>query len=272
MGKILIQTTTTYNDDDWNVGHFALLGDFLRDNGHQVIMRDRQPATDGNDRVLSNLNTSDFDQLWLIATDTGNGLGPADVRGILLFRDRGGGVLTARDHQDYGVSLLNLGSIGFVNKFARYNRERERGRQYSSGTSGDFQRIIPLEPVHEVLRTEKSPSGVIEYFPAHPHEGVLSVPGDMPYARVIAASISPVSGQSINLAVAIENEPTNNGHRNGRAIALSSFHHLADMNWDAATTGPRRVSEHRGTQLLEEPAKLDVYKDYIRNVARWLSP
>lgn len=272
MGKILIQTTTTYHPDDWHVGHFELLGDFLRRNGHEIVMRDRQPGADGNDPVLSSLDASDFDQLWLIATDTGNGLGPADVRGILLFRDRGGGILTARDHQDFGVSLLNLGSIGFVNKFARYNRERDRGRHYNSGNNGDFQRIIPLEPVHEVLRSEKSPSGVIEYFPAHPHEGVLAVPRDMPYARVIAASISRVSGQSINLAVAIENEPTNNGHRNGRAIALSTFHHLADMNWDADASGPPRVSGHRGTQLLEEPAKLDVYKDYIRNVAHWLSP
>jgi hypothetical protein len=276
MAKILIQTTNTYNTNDWHVGRFSLLGQLLRDDGHEVVMRDREPRSDGSDPVLSMLPESDFDQLWLIAVDTGNGLAPEDVRGILRFRDHGGGVLTARDHQNYGASLLNLGTIGTVNNFYKYNRVRHRRRpsrdDYHSGNHGDYQRIIPMEPVHELLRSPKSPSGVIEYFPANPHEGALSVPMDMPYARVIATSMSTATGRSVNLAVAIDDEPPHNGHRNGRAIALSTFHQLADMNWDPNIEGPPSVTEPRGSELRNEPAKLEIYKDYIRNIARWLSP
>jgi hypothetical protein len=276
MAKILIQTTTTYNKDDWHAARFSLLAELLRNDGHEVVVRDRQPREDGSDPVLSTLPQSNFDQLWLIAVDTGNGLAPADVRGILHFRDRGGGVLTARDYQNFGASLLNLGPIGSVNNFYKYNRDRSRRRlrqdDYHSGNNGDFQRIVPMEPVHELLRSDKSPSGVIEYFPAHPHEGALSVPSDMPYARVIATSMSTVSGRSFNLAVTIENEPAHNGHRNGRAIAISTFHHLADMNWDPNIEGPPCMTEPRGCELRNNPEKLEIYKDYIRNIARWLSP
>ena len=286
MPKILLQTTTAYNDADWHIGRFSLLAQLLRDDGHEVVARNRESREDGSDPVLSSLDKSDFNQLWLIAVDTGNGLAPADVRGILHFRDRGGGVLTARDAQNFGASLLNLGAIGSVNNFYKYNRERDRRRlsrddrdnpnitfpNYHSGNNGDFQRIIPMEPVHDLLRSAKSPSGVIEYFPAHPHEGALSVPDNMSYARVIATSMSRVSGRTFNLAVAIENEPAHNGHRNGRAIALSTFHHLADMNWDTSVEGPPMVNEPRGSELREDPVKLEIYKDYIRNIARWLSP
>jgi hypothetical protein len=275
MGKILVQTTTTYNRDDWHVARFSLLADLLRNDGHQVVMRDREPRLDGSDPVLSSLAHSDFNQLWLIAVDTGNGLAPDDVRGILRFRDRGGGVLTARDHQNFGASLLNLGAIGSVNNFYKYNRDRSRRRprqdDYHSGNNGDFQRIVPMEPVHELLRSAKSPSGVIEYFPAHPHEGALSVPHNMPFARVIATSLSTISGRAFNLAVAIDDEPPHNGHRNGRAIAISTFHQIADMNWDPNIEAPPFVTEPRGSELRNDPAKLEIFKDYIRNIARWLS-
>ena len=193
-------------------------------------------------------------------------------------------MVTARDHQNLGASLLNLGALGIVNNFYSYNRERDRRRlvrddlnnhsitfpNYHSGNNGDCQRIIPLEPVHNVLRSSKSPSGIIEYFPAHPHEGALSVPFGADYARPIAQSTSAMSGRTFNLAIAIENEPAQNGHSNGRAIAMSTFHHLADMNWDSRFEGPSFASEPRGHAFDEEPALLEIFKDYVRNVARWL--
>ena len=286
MAKILLQTTIPKIEDDWHVGRFRLVADLLRADGHQVIARDHEASADGSDPVLARLAESDFDQLWLIAADTGNGLAPADVRGILRFRERGGGVLAARDHQNLGASLLNLGAIGTVNHFYRYNRERDRRRlrrddrdnpgitypNYHSGRNRDYQRIVPLEPVHEVLQSKKSPSGVVEFFPAHPHEGALSVPPNMPYARAIATSMSTESGRAFNLAVAIENEPTGNGHPCGRAIALSTFHQLADMNWDPTIEGPSFVTEPYGDGVRENPGRLEIFKDYIRNLARWLSP
>lgn len=286
MARILLQTTIPYIEDDWHVGRFSKLAQLLEDDGHDVAARNREPLEDGSDAVLSRLGTSGFDQLWLIAVDNGNGLAPADVRGIFRFREKGRGMLTARDHQDLGASLLNLGSIGSVNNFHSYNREHDRRRlmrddrenraisypNYHSGRNGDYQRVIPMQPLHEVMRSPRSPSGVVEYFPAHPHEGALSVPRDMPYARVIATSMSTESGRAFNLAVALENEPSGNGHPYGRAIALSTFHQLADFNWDPNASAPSFVTEQRGDGIAGDPHRMEVFKDYIRNLARWLSP
>jgi hypothetical protein len=41
---------------------------------------------DGNDRILSKLDETDFDQLWLFALDNGDGLTAADCQGITRFR------------------------------------------------------------------------------------------------------------------------------------------------------------------------------------------
>lgn len=257
MAKILLQTTLV-SANDWHVGRFARLADLLRGDGHEVVCRDREPRADGSDTLLPQLPDSDFEQLWLIAGDTGNGLAPADVRGILRFRERGGGVLTAREDKNRGVSLLNLGAIGSVNNFHTYNRARgPRPARHAAKKSG-YQRIVPMPPVHELLHTEKSPSGVVEFFPAHPHEGALSIPDNMPYARAIAAPADAGQARTFALAVAIENEPTGNGHPCGRAIAISSFQHLADSNWEPL-------------QSREDADRLAAFQDYIRNIARWLS-
>jgi hypothetical protein len=285
MGKILIQTTIPKIESDWHVGRFSLLADVLRADGHDVVARDREPRGDGSDAVLSSLAESDIDELWLIAADRGNGLAPSDVRGILRFRERGGGILTARDHQNLGASLLNLGILGKVNHFYSYNRERDMRRlkrddldnlsitfpNYHSGDNGSYQRIVPLEPVHDILRSEKSPSGTIEYFPAHPHEGAISVPYGVDFARVIAMATSTVTGRSFNVAIAIDGEPGEDGDACGRAIALSSFHTFADMNWDSRIEAPPCVTEPRGNGLLEDPQRLEIFKDYIRNIGHWLS-
>jgi hypothetical protein len=287
MPKILLQTTIPKIDADWHIGRFSVLAEVLRADGHEVVARDREPQSDGSDPVLSSLDRSDFDELWLIAADRGNGLSPADVRGILRFRERGGGVLTARDHQNLGASLLNLGTLGVVNNFHTYNRERDRRRltrddrdnsgisypNYHSGNNGDYQRIVPLEPIHDILRSDKSPSGFIEYFPAHPHEGAISVPDGLDCARVIAVATSSVTGRSFNVAIAIDGEPgTGDGRPCGRAVAISTFHHFADMNWDPGAEPPPFVTEPAGNGLREDPARLEIFKDYIRNIARWLAP
>ena len=73
----------------------------------KVTARDREINAGGNDVVLSVLDTTNFDELWLFAVDTGNGLTVADCEGITRFRQRGGGILTTRDHQDPGVLSLH---------------------------------------------------------------------------------------------------------------------------------------------------------------------
>src|SRR5579871_5186932 len=96
--KILLQTTIPATEDDWHIGRFSLLRDYLaglRDEQDaplfEVVARDRDRAT-GPDPVLSRLDASDFDELWLFAVDVGDGLDPADCAAIGRFRQRGGGL------------------------------------------------------------------------------------------------------------------------------------------------------------------------------------
>lgn len=279
MARILLQTTIVDVPDDWNVGRFSLLADELRRSGHEVTARNREAKE--SDPVLSRLDALDYDQLWLLAVDTGDGLSPEDVAAILRFRERGGGILTARDHQDLGSCLIGLGSIGRVNHFHDLNPETDARRDdqdtpaiswpnYHSGANGDYQPVTATEPVHELLRTDRTPSGRIEWFPAHPHEGAVSAPPDEPYARVIACGRSTVSGREFNLAVGIDGETTPDGRPLGRVVACSTFHHFADLNWDVSAGAPSFVSEPPGDEIADDPSRLEVFKDYVRNVAGWL--
>jgi hypothetical protein len=56
----------------------------------------------------------------------------------------------------------------------------------------------------------------------------------------------------------------------GPAIALSSFHHLVDLNWDPALGAPSFVTDKPGHEIHDDPSRLEIFKDYIRNVVRWL--
>lgn len=99
--RILLQTTIPTTEDDWHVGRFSLLRDHLAGLSDsagrplcEVTARDRGANSDGDDVVLSRLDASDFDELWLFAVDAGTGLTEADCRGTTRFRRRGGGLLT----------------------------------------------------------------------------------------------------------------------------------------------------------------------------------
>src|SRR5262245_44851977 len=116
--RILLQTTIRSVKDDWSIERFSLLQQHLASltdgDGrplYEVIARDREVDQNGDDRVLSALDRSVFDELWLFAVDTGNGLSRADCAGITRFHRRGGGVLATRDHHDLGSSLCMLGGL-----------------------------------------------------------------------------------------------------------------------------------------------------------------
>jgi hypothetical protein len=280
MAKILLQTTIVDTPDGWNVGRFSLLGAELRRAGHDVTARNRDGGE--TDSVLSTLDTLDYDQLWLLAVDTGDGLSPEDAAGIIRFRERGGGVMTARDHQDLGSSLLMLGSIGRLNHFHQLSPEPDGRRDdqdnpniswpnYHSGANGDYQPIFATEPVHELLATTQTASGRIEWFPAHPHEGAVSAPTDDPQARAIASGRSTVTGRRFNLAVCLDGEATSDGRPMGRAVACSTFHHFADLNWDTDAGAPSFVTDPPGNEMKRDPSRLTVFKDYVHNIARWLA-
>ena len=141
---------------------------------------------------------------------------------------------------------------------------------YHSGANGDYQPVLTEEPVHELLRTDRTASGRIEWFPSHPHEGLVSA--NAPCATALAQGRSTASGRHFNLAVLLDGERAPDGRPMGRAIAESTFHHFADYNWDLDRGAPSFVTETPGTEIKADPSRLAIFKDYVRNVAAWLQP
>lgn len=297
--RILLQTTIPTIEDDWHIGRFSMLRDYLaaltdeatNEALFAVTARDLERGTDGCDSVLSKLDESDFDVLWLFAVDTGDGLTDQDCSGVTRFRQRGGGLLATRDHQDLGSSICNLGGVGAAHFFHTRQVDPDPARctvddiyttsiswpNYHSGKNGDYQRITPVEPVHELLKRtsddlSSTTSDTIEFFPAHPHEGAVGVPQNATQARVIATGKSLVTGRPFNLCVALEREQDQHGNMLGRAIAESSFHHFVDYNWDVEAGAPSFVMEPPGEQIKKDPRPLADIKAYVRNVALWLAP
>ena len=283
--KILLQTTIVNTPNDWSIARFGKLTQLLREQRHadrqpvfEIVARDR--AANGlPDPVLSRLDRSDFDELWLFAVDEGDGLTPEDCDAITRFREAGRGLMVTRDHMDLGSSVCYLGGVGKAHHFHTRNPDPDLTRQaiddrfssriswpnYHSGANGDYQTIKIQGPVHPVLVDPESQSGAIRYLPAHPHEGDVSVPADEP-ARVIAMGTSKATGRDFNIAVAFESTG-----RGGRAIAQSTFHHFADYNWDTRCGCPTFVDEPPGSAMMAEPRALRDTHRYAINVARWLA-
>ena len=275
--KVLLQTTIAPVANDWSIARFSLLAALLRQERDEsgqplfdVTTRDRDPLG-APDTVLSNLDRSDYQQLWLFAVDTGNGLSEEDCCGIDAFRARGGGVLVARDHMDLGCSVCNLAGIGAAHHFHTHNVDPTAPAvrddpftsaiswpNFHSGANGDYQQIEPVEPVHAVLRD-------VQFLPSHPHEGAVSAPPGA-RARVVARGRSKATGVRFNIAVAFEADG-----KAGRAIAQSTFHHFADYNWDPRVGAPSFVSEPAGDGLLRHPEARAAVHRYARNVASWLA-
>lgn len=283
--KLLLQTTIPTTENDWSIARFSRLGTLLSDQyddagnaRYEVTMRDRD-APGGPDLVLSTIDESDFDQLWLFAVDTGDGLTEAECAAISRFRRSGRGLLVTRDHMDLGSSLCTLGGIGQAHYFhSRHpDPDPERNRRddpyntdiswpnYHSGANGDFQEIEIVGDVHPVLANPQSPTGAIRYLPSHPHEGGIGVP-DNEDARVIIRGTSLVTGLDFNIAIAFEP-----GAHGGAAIAESTFHHFADYNWDTRSGAPTFVTEPPGDGLIRVPEALADTHRYALNIAAWLS-
>ena len=289
--RILMQTTIPFAEDDWHIGRFSLLRNELAslkdDAGNplcEVTTRNRESDSAGNDPVLSSLDATDFDELWLFAIDMGDGLTVTDCQGITRFRQRGGGILATRDHQDLGTSLCTLGGIGRAHFFHSKNPEPDASRHvpddpfttsiswpnYHSGANGDYQKIT-VEGSHELMRNPASPTGIIEFFPAHPHEGAVGVPEGEDQAHVIATGKSQITDRPFNLVVAFESAVVDHGNKLGRGIAESSFHHFVDYNWNTDMGCPSFLVEPPGGGYKRNPEALNDIKTYVGNAARWLA-
>lgn len=283
--RLLLKTTIATVEDDWHIGRFSLLRSHLEsltdESGaplFEVHAFDRVEDADGDDVHIRAAAEGDFDQLWLIAVDVTGALTARDVEAIARFRTRGGGVFITRDHQDLGACLARLGGLGATQHFQSVNPEPDHARQvcddletpqitwpnYHSGANGDLQAVTAIEPLHPVMRS--STGAPIRRLPAHPHEGAVGVPDSArSVARVIAVGCSRTSGTNFGLCVALE-EPGL-----GRAISDSSFHHIADYNWDPRMGCPSFVTEPAGDQVLSDPQALSDVKAYVANIATWLT-
>jgi hypothetical protein len=283
--KILLQTTIPTTEDDWGITRFSRLGALLReqrdDSGqplYEVTMRDRGPVGQP-DPVLSTLDQSGFDQLWLFAVDTGDGLTQEDCAAISRFRRRGGGLLVTRDHMDLGSSVCSLGGVGAAHYFHSRQQDPDPSRRrrddpetlaidwpnFHSGANGDYQEIDIVGPVHQIVANAGSPTGSIRYLPSHPHEGGVGAPEGQD-ARVILKGRSKATGVNFNIAVAFEP-----GAEGGPALAESTFHHFADYNWEPASGCPSFVTEAPGDGLKRNPQALADTHRYALNIAAWLS-
>jgi hypothetical protein len=284
--RILLQTTIPAIDDDWHIGRFSMLRDHLAgltgEDGTPlcaITARDRS-APGAPDPVLSTIDRSDFDELWLFAVDTGDGLAAEDCEAISRFRKNGGGLLVTRDHMDLGSSVCTLGGVGNAHFFHSKNPDPDAARHviddretsyiswpnYHSGANGDFQEIAVVAPPHPVLHDPLAGDGLVRFLPAHPHEGAVGAPAGDPSARVIATGVSKASGNRFNIAVAFE--PSADG---GPAVAESTFHHFADYNWDPAMGCPSFVSETPGDGLARSPEAQQSIRQYVRNLTLWLA-
>lgn len=283
--KILLQTTIPPTDDDWSISRFSYLADFLRAQQDaegrtlfEVTARDRDPLG-APDSLLSRLDQSDFDEAWLFAVDTGDGLTVQDCEGISRFRRNGCGLLVTRDHMDLGSSVCTLGGVGKAHYFHSRNLDPDRSNReiddpystniswpnFHSGANGDFQTVEAMHPIHPVLADRSSPTGAIRFLPAHPHEGAVGAPADE-RSRVIALGTSKVTGRRFNIAVAFDP----NG-ADGPAIAQSTFHHFVNYNWDTGAGAPSFVVEPHGDGMMRVPQAIADTHRYVRNVALWLA-
>jgi hypothetical protein len=286
--RILFQTSIPFTEDDWHVGRFSAVVENLRGlrqaDGSplaEVTARNRQIDATGRDPVLSGLSRRDFDELWLFAVDGGEACKDVECAAIDAFQRAGGGVLTARDHQDMGLWLRNLRGVGPANCFhaescrepdrSRWSRDDEETRtidfpNYHSGANGDAQPVSPVDPLHPLLM--RPGGGRIEWLPSHPHEGAVVPPAGDPRARSVARGRSITTGRPFNLSVAFERS----SEFAGRGVSESSFHHFADYNWNPAVGAPSFVTEKPGSGLKENPTALEHTRAYVENLVRWLAP
>ena len=272
--RILLQTTIPFAEDDWHIGRFSRLQAVLAAmDGVEVTGRNRATPPGQTDPVLGSLDTSGFDQLWLFAVDTGDGLNGDECAAIGRFRKAGGGLMVTRDHMDLGSSVCTLGGVGDAHYFHSKNLDPDPARRarddvvttdidwpnYHSGANGDFQPVSSVGERHPVFE------GVTR-LPAHPHEGAVGAPASHPSAHVIATGVSQATQRPFNIAVAFE--PSDEG---GPAIAQSTFHHFADYNLDPAMGAPSFVTEAPSDGFARHPDALAETHRYFENLARWLA-
>ena len=282
MSKHILIKSTVNDVDDWHIGRFSILVAHLESLGHRVTTSPWH-SQNGAELELSNLVTSDVDQLWLIAVDVVDAISDADALAIHNFRRRGGGLLVTRDHEDMGKTLLKLPEVGNSHHFQSINPEPDVTRHvrddletievswpnYNTGANGDYQIIETSNPLHPLM--QRADGSTLQFLPAHPHEGVVSLPNSLlEVGQELVFSRSQSTGHQFCAVVAIDTYQEGDGTNLGRVISESTFHHFADPNLDPAVPSPSFVTELPGDGIVQnDEARRDAFR-YIENVANWL--
>ena len=190
-----------------------------------------------------------------MAVDTGDGLTDADAAAILRFRRNGGGVLTARDHQDLGCCLSRLGSLGQVNEFHDPSVDQTHlcddldtpsisWPNYHSGANGDYQPVLPADPAARTVAIQPYDFGSDRVVPGPSARGR----GDRERSVLDGgcARSQYRHGPAFQPRRGSRRRNSDDGRPIGRAIAESTFHHFADYNWNLDCGAPSFVAEPPG--------------------------
>lgn len=286
MQRILLKTTIPYDADDWHIGRFSLLANFLRSFGDGtprfiVDTSDRLEDERGNDPDLVHIAQSDYQQLWLFGVEQDGGLSFADLMGINVFRQQGGGLMLCRGPGDMGSSMYLLSTVGAAQCFNTVNPETDPDRRcadlagedwpcYNAGAEGDAQEIQAIAPTHPLLR--RPDGSAIRFLPASSREGAVEVPESTEdFARVIATGTTCDSRRAFNIAVAFERHRDRWGELTGRAVAEASFLRFADYALDPVRGCPSSLSQSAGEGIAASPRALADTQAYYRNIALWLA-
>ena len=231
----------------------------LRDHDHEAVPA--APNTGVN--TLTGEGLADVMQGAAVVVDVSNSPSFEDAAVMEFFQTSTRNLLDAEAAAGVGhhVALSIVGDDALPD--SGYMRAKVAQEALIRGSS------IPYSIVHATQFFEFL--GRIEWFPAHPHEGAVSA-ADEPRARVVARGRSTVSGRMFDLAVSLDGETAEDGRPMGRVVACSTFHHFADLNWDTDAGAPSFVTEAPGDEIKRDPSRLETFKDYVGNIARWLSP
>lgn len=199
--KILMVTDGSL---DFGTGGFGLseFVSIIQSAGHTISTAHRSgvgPVTiAGNFTFSSNVNTNNFDQIWLFGFSTA-ALADSEKNRIAQFMQSGGGVFATGDHSTIGAGMgANIPRVRLMRNWSsipmatpeRLDTVLEPGpdnlKQFQDQSDAIPQRIYPVFfsnggsdfaastwSVHPILR---HPSGAVDYLPDHPHESECIAP------------------------------------------------------------------------------------------------
>ncbi|HEV7642352.1 MAG TPA: hypothetical protein VGO50_00295 [Pyrinomonadaceae bacterium] len=300
-------------------------------NPHVISTADR--FGDPNATITGNFNfftaalpvtRANYDQLWLFGAERAVVISNAERRVIAQFMEDGGGVFATGDHENLGFAMCsNLPRVRGMREWSAIPVGSETrldtivypgkdvGFQFHDQSDNTPQKIFPhftgTSPnfvVHPVLR---SPVGVIDVMPDHPHESECLIPtvvnqtmaidgknfleyplnvnGNRPLPVKVSTSVSggrfltdalkpPVIPRCFLGITAYDGDQA----RVGRIVCDSTWHHFININLNGKgnplynpmdfVNGKNGLYDNFGNPT----ADYKQIKRYFQNMVKWLAP